>query len=398
MAAGAPMLRVLTLSSMFPNSARPYAGAFVERQTLSLAGRPDVALEVVSPLGLPPFPLSLARRWRKLRNLPGTEEWKGLRVHRPNYPVLHRFPQMLPGAIARRLLPVLIDIRRDFPFDVIDAQVFWPDGPAAMRLARALGVPLSIKGRGDDILYWCRQPSTSGLLKEAAESAQGLLAVSSGLRDRMIECGLPGDKIAVHYTGVDHSVFRPRDRSSAKAKLKVKGPLLLSVGNLISRKGHKYAIEAAAGLDGATLWIVGGGPDAAMLQARIDELGLGGRVRLIGHAPHALLPVLLAAADVTILATSGEGLANVWVESLACGTPVVTTDVSGAREAIDRPEAGRIVARDPQAIEAAVRELLADPPAPEKVRAAASRFSWETNAERLEAHLRRLVETYPANA
>lgn len=392
------MLRVLTLSSLFPNSARPYAGAFVERQTLALAERADVAVRVVAPLGLPYFPFSLARRWRKLRDVPKMEEWKGLEVHRPQYRLLHRFPHILPGVITRRLLPVLRDIRREFPFDVIDAQVFWPDGPAAMRLAKALDVPFSIKGRGDDILYWGREAATAGLLKEAAASAHGLLAVSGGLRDRMIELGLPGDRIAVHYTGVDQSVFRLRDRKAAKATLKVTGPLLLSVGNLISRKGHSYAIDAAARLDDATLWIVGGGPDAPILQARIDELGLGGRVRLIGHAPHALLPVLLAAADVTILASSGEGLANVWVESLACGTPVVTTDVSGAREAIDRPEAGRIVARDPDAIAQAVRELLIEAPAPDKVRAAGSRFSWETNAQQLDAHLRRLVETYPVNA
>jgi glycosyltransferase involved in cell wall biosynthesis len=385
------MLRVLTLSSLFPNGARPYAGGFVERQTLALAKRPDVAVKVVAPLGLPYFPWSLERRWRALRKLPKVEVWKGLEVHRPQYRLLHRFPRLLPGEIARRLLPVLRDIRRDFPFDVIDAQVFWPDGPAAMRLAKALDVPFSIKGRGDDILHWGRQAATAGLLKEAGEGTRGLLAVSGGLRDRMIELGMPGDKIAVHYTGVDRSVFRLRERSSAKAMLKVKGPLLLSVGNLISRKGHRFAIDAAAALDDSTLWIVGGGPDAAELQARIDKLGLGDRVRLIGHSPHVMLPVLLAAAAATILATSGEGLANVWVESLACGTPVVTTDVSGAREAIDRPEAGRIVARDPAAIAAAVRELLADPPDPEKVRAASDKFSWEANAEQLEAHLRRLA-------
>lgn len=392
------MLRVLTLSSLFPSGARPYAGGFVERQTLALSRRPDVALRVVTPVGLPPFPFSLAERWKAVRNLPRVEAWKGLEVHRPQYRLLHRFPRILPGTIERRLLPVLRDIRRHFPFDVIDAQVFWPDGPAALRLARALDVPVSIKGRGDDILHWGRRPATAGLLKQAAEGADGLLAVSAGLRDRMIELGFPADKIAVHYTGVDHSVFRLRDRAAAKAMLKVEGPLLLSVGNLISRKGHRFAIDAAAALDGSTLWIVGGGPDAAELQARIEALGLGERVRLIGHSPHAMLPVLLAAADVTILATSGEGLANVWVESLACGTPVVTTDVSGAREAIDRPEAGRIVARDPAAIAAAVRELLIEAPAPDKVRAAAGKFSWESNAEQLEAHLRRLVETYPAKA
>jgi glycosyltransferase involved in cell wall biosynthesis len=76
---------------------------------------------------------------------------------------------------------------------------------------------------------------------------------------------------------------------------------------------------------------------------------------------------------------------------LACGTPVVTTDVGGAREVIDRPEAGRLVPRDPDAVAAAVNALLADPPAQAAVRAAAERFSWSRNAAELHAHLARLA-------
>jgi glycosyltransferase involved in cell wall biosynthesis len=134
--------------------------------------------------------------------------------------------------------------------------------------------------------------------------------------------------------------------------------------------------------------IVGGGPDRAMLETHVAELGLQGRVRMMGRVPHALLPAFYAAADVTLHTASLEGLANVWVESLACGTPVVTTDCGGARELLDRPEAGRAVASDPAAIASAVREMLALAPTASAVAASAARFSWERNAAELEAHLR----------
>jgi len=389
------MLRVLFLSSLFPHSARPYAGAFVERQILAFAKRRGVEAKVVSPLALPPFPLSLAERLRGIRTLPLIENWKGVEVYRPTYLLLKPLPSLAAGAMARRLLPLLRHIRQEFVFDLIDAQVLWPDGVAAQRLAHALGVPYSIKGRGEDVDYWGRRRSTRAMVRQAGEDADGLLAVSEGLRRNMIEAGLPPEKIQVHYTGLDRSAFQVRDRAATKARLGISGPFLLSVGNLISRKGHRYAIEAAALLPHVTLWIAGGGPHVQRLQALIAGLGLEERVRLLGHVPHAMLPSLMAAADATILASSEEGLANVWVESLACGTPVITTDVGGARELIDRPEAGRIVERDAGAIAAAVRDLLADPPGPEAVSAAAQRFSWESSAERLEAYYRELLGRRP---
>lgn len=392
------MLRVLTLTSLFPHSVRPYAGAFVERQTMALAARSGVKVRVVTPLALPPFSVRARPDLAGIADLPSQENWNGLEVYRPRYPYFRRLPSIQPAAMARRLLPLLRTIRRDFPFDIIDAQTFWPDGPAAMYLALALDLPFSIKARGDDIFLWCRRRRPARLMIEAAERAEGLLAVSGGLRGLMIELGLPGAKITVHHTGVDHSIFRPRDRAAAKSMLKVNGPLVISVGNLIERKGHRFAIEAAAELDGVTMWIAGGGPDATGLQSAIDELNLQHRVRLVGHVPPIMLPVFLAAADATILATSGEGLANVWVESLACGTPVVTTDVCGASEVIDRPEAGRIVARNAHAIAQGISELLKAAPDPALVLQAAERFSWEENARQLEAHLGKIVANHRSRA
>ena len=142
-----------------------------------------------------------------------------------------------------------------------------------------------------------------------------------------------------------------------------------------------------AKVEGATLLIVGEGPQRSCLEQTAAKHGLGDRVRFLGRRPHEELPDLLAAADVMLLPSSSEGLANVWVEALACGTPIVISDVGGAREVLDRPEAGRIVHFHAGEIASAVKELIANPPDPIKVRAAAERFSWSRNALELRDHL-----------
>jgi teichuronic acid biosynthesis glycosyltransferase TuaC len=383
------MLRVLTLSTLFPDAARPTFGVFVERQTLGLAALPDVAVEVVAPIGRPPGPLARRGPWAALRDLPAQEEWKGLTVHRPRFPVLPGVGWLNPLSIARTLLPLLRDIRTRFPFDVIDAEFFFPDGPAAVRLGEVLGVPVSIKARGHDIHHWGLARWTAGQVRHAGRAASGLLAVSAALKRDMAALGLPGERIRVHYTGVDLGRFRPAtDRAAAKAALGVSGPLLVSVGALIPRKSHHLTIEALTRLPGATLMIAGQGPERAALEALAQRLGVADRVRLLGPQPHEALPALLAAADAGVLVSASEGLANAWVETLACGTPLVLSDVGGARELIDRPEAGRIVARDAEAVAEAVQALLAAPGDPQAIRATAERFTWEANAEALRAHLR----------
>jgi teichuronic acid biosynthesis glycosyltransferase TuaC len=388
------VLRVLVLSSAFPDAGRPRLGCAVEQQALALAARAGVEVRVVAPLSLAPFPFSLlpGRRHRAARRgLPRHEIWKGLGVYRPIYFRIPGLPLLAAPALARSVLPLVARIRTDFPFDVISAEYAWPDGPAAMRLAAALDVPFSVKSRGGDFPGPDGNAAVGRQVLAAAQKADGLLAVSKALRDKMAAAGMPPDRIAVHYTGVDRALFHPRERAEAKAALGVEGPLLLIAGNLVPRKAQKLAVEAMRHLDGATLIIAGDGPDGEELRARIKELGLQDRVRMPGSLPQEELAHLYSAADATILASTGEGLATAWVESLACGTPVVASDVTGAREALTGAAAGRIVARDPHAIAGAVRELLADPPLREDVVAASRKFSWERNAEQLEAHLRAMV-------
>lgn len=380
------MLRILVLTSRFPDSLRPNLGNFVERQTLELAARPGVEVEVVAPIGQPPFPLSLAES-SILDGLPRQEIWKGIPVHRLRFPRSRNLPSLRPGALARRLLPLARSLRERFAFDVISAEFSWPDGPAAIAVGRALGVPVSIKARGMEFERRAGKASTRRQLLASGLAAQGLLAVSGSVKQTMAALGLPPERIAVHYSGVDSELFRPGDRAAARAKLGISGPLLLAVGNLIPEKGHWLAVEALARIEGATLIVIGNGPERAALLARAQRLGVAERLRLPGSLPHALLPAFFTAADVTIHPSFVEGFGNARLESLACGTPLVTTAVGEASLIVDRSAAGRIVEADPQAIAEAVRGLLAEPPPPAAVRARVLDFSWARQAEELERHL-----------
>jgi glycosyltransferase involved in cell wall biosynthesis len=378
------MLRVLTLSTLFPDASRPGFGLFVERQTLGLAALDGVRLEVVAPVGVPPWPLALHPHYRERRQLPRRETWQGLTVHRPRFAVL---PGLAEAASGRAMAKAILPLMRELELDVIDAEFFWPDGVAAMHLSRALGVPFSIKARGSDIHFWGGRAAVRAQMLEAAARAGGLLAVSAALKRDMAALGMPEEKIRVHYAGVDRGRFRPVDRAAEKARLGLAGPVLVTPGALIPVKGQLAAIEALAQVPEATLLVVGDGPERTKLEAQAARLGLAERVRFLGSRPHAELPALFGAADAMVLPSEREGLANVWLEALACGTPLVISDVGGAREVLDRPEAGRLVPREAGAIAAAVRELLAHPPDPRTVRAAAERFSWERNAAELLDHL-----------
>ncbi|MFN3945928.1 MAG: glycosyltransferase [Allosphingosinicella sp.] len=389
------MLRVLTLATLFPNGAEPNLGLFVERQTRALAARPGVEVAVVAPVGLPVWPLVRHPHYARRAALPLVEDWNGLRVHRPRYRVWPKAPQArTAAAMAAALLPVLRDLRDRFRFDVIDAEFFWPDGPAAMRLSRALGVPFTVKARGSDIHYWCRQSAVRAEIEDAGRAASALFAVSAAMAADLAALGLPRDRLFVHHTGVDLDRFRPGDRAAAKAAFGISGPLIVTAGALIPLKGQDLAIAALAHLpEDAHLILVGGGPERERLEALARPFG--SRVRILGPRPQDDVARLLAAADVMLHPSRSEGLANVWVESLASGTPVVAPDVGGAREVIDRPAAGRLADRTPEALAAAVRDLLAAPPPQQDVRAAATRFSWGRNAQELETHLRRCVEDNP---
>lgn len=391
------MKHVLAVSTLYPNPVNPRFGTFVARSLEALAKRPDWRVTVVNPIGLPPLALG---RYRPLAELPAESIEGGVTIHRPRFTLIPRIgARRNAAAIARACLPLVERIHADTPIDVLDAQFFFPDGPAAADIARKTGLPLSIKARGSDISFWGEQDFARQQMLDAARTATGLLAVSHDLAGQMAAMGMDAAKITVHYTGLDRDRFRPLEHTQLRSQLSRElgfdmpdnAPLLACVGALIERKGQGIAIEALKDIPGARLVLVGKGEDEARLRTLAASEGVADRVFFAGSVDHDLMPLILSAADVMVLPTVSEGLANAWVEALACGTPVVTTDVGGARELISCDTAGRLVDRNRQAVAAGINAVLNAPPRREEVAALTEGFSWEANAAALAAHYERLV-------
>ncbi len=392
------MRHALVLSTLYPNPVSPRFGTFVARSLEAVARRGDWRVTVVNPIGLPPLALG---RYRPLAQLPAIAEEGGITVHRPRFTLIPRIgARRNAAAIARAAGPLVRALHAETPFDVVDAQFFFPDGPAAATLAAALGLPLSIKARGSDITFWGQQDFARRQMVDAAHAATGLLAVSRDLAAQMAAMGMPEERITLHYTGLDRDRFRPFDHPQLRRQLSEelgfalpeRVPVLACVGALIERKGQAIAIRALRGLPPETrLVLVGQGEDEAHLRALAASEGVADRVFFAGSIDHDLMPLILSAADIMVLPTANEGLANAWVEALACGTPVVTCDVGGARELIAGDVAGRLVERTPEAVAAGIEAILASPPPREAVAALTEAFSWDANAAALAAHWERLA-------
>ncbi|MDE1915128.1 MAG: glycosyltransferase [Sphingomonadales bacterium] len=381
-------MRVLSISTLFPSPPRPAFGQFVARQMAAVAAQGgDVT--VINPLGVPPWPLSRREPYAALTRCPPQSQRDGVTVHHPRFTLIPRWgADSNPARIARAILPLALRLHGENPFDLVDAQFFFPDGPAAAIIATRLGLPLSIKARGSDIHYWSTRPGALAQIREAARQASGLLAVSGALKADMAGLGMDAGKIEVHYTGLDHLRFKPLPHDEARRALTeldlpVAAPLFVVPGALIAIKGQALALQALAQLPGAHLALVGKGPDEAGLRALTAQLGLAGRTHFLGQVSHDRLPLLMAAADAVVLPSEREGLANVWIEALACGTPLVIPPIGGAAEVITSPAAGRLAERNPDAIAAALRDLLNAPPSREATATCAARFSWEQNGRQI---------------
>lgn len=363
-----PEPRIVVYSSLFPNAAQPNAGLFIRERMFRVGRR--LPLVVVSPK--PWFPgQALIRRFRPhYRPMPARSEVQdGITVLFPRFLAL---PGLLRGLDSLFMaLGSFLTLRRlkRQGYNLIDAHFAYPDGHAAVRLGRWLGLPVTVTLRGTEVPH-SRNPALRPKLQAVFRGAAKVIAVSDSLRQLALSLGLPADKAVVVGNGVDTDKFQPVDRQAARRRfnLPAGAKCLITVGALVERKGFHRVIDCLPELISRHpelhYLIVGGaspeGDLSAELRAQVARLDLADRVHFLGPVPPEELKWPLSAADVFVLATRNEGWANVILEAMAVGLPVVATDVGGNREVVATADLGTIVpfddhARLVEALDAALR-------------------------------------------
>jgi glycosyltransferase involved in cell wall biosynthesis len=308
----------------------------------------------------------------------------GIEIDHPRYLVVPKIgmsitPFMLYRTIRRSLKRLLAS---GYRVDLIDAHYFYPDGVAAVWAAREFNLPVVVTARGTDVNFIPQFHLPRRMIQQAAANADGLITVCSALKDSLAELGVPRSRITVLRNGVDLDRFRPVDRSEARSALGLVRPTLASVGHLVERKGHHHVIRALAQLRGTDLMIVGAGQERSALEQLAARLGVSDRVRFVGAVDQDRLCLIYNAIDALVLASSREGWANVLLESMACGTPVVASAVWGTPEVVAAPEAGVLMpSLDAAGVVAAVDRLFSAPPRRADTRRYAEGFDWNTTTQ-----------------
>ena len=359
---------LIVFSALFPSVVRPGAGLFIRERMFRVAQHRPLA--VVSPQ--PWFPgQSLVRRLRPgyRPQAPALEIQQGIRVYHPRFLSVPGLLRQFDGWSMAMGSFFLLRRLKSEGARLIDAHFAYPDGEAAIRLGRWLGMPVTITLRGTEVPH-SHNPALRPRLARAFKAAARVFAVSGSLRRLALELGAPEEKTEVVGNGVDTARFHPVERAAARSRygLPDSAHVLISVGALVERKGMHRVIDCLPALiarhpDLHYVIVGGGGPEGDMrneLDAHVARLGLGERVHFLGALPPDELKWALSAADVFVLATRNEGWANVFLEAMACGLPVVTTDVGGNAEVVCRDELGSIVPfGDSAALQRALEDALA---------------------------------------
>lgn len=372
-------MKILTFSTLFPNTEKPGHGIFVETRLRHLVATGQVEARVVAPVAWFPSTHPRFGNYAKMARVPRTEVRHGLQVAHPRYAAIPKIGMnVAPFLLAQAAKPAIARmIDEGFDFDLIDAHYFYPDGVAAAMLARYFNKSLVITARGSDITLLPQYALPRRMIKWAAQRADAVITVCNALRDEVVALGVQADRVTSLRNGVDLQLFQPLE-SQPTGRQPNALFTLLTVGHLVPVKAQELIIAALPLLPGVRLVVAGDGPNRGMLGALARSTGVADRVEFLGAVPQAQLRAHYGSADALVLASSREGWANVLLESMACGTPVVASRVYGTPEVVAAPEAGVLMReRSPQGVADAVNALRANYPDRAATRRYAEGFSWD---------------------
>ena len=354
-------MRILAITNLYPNPLQPHRGTFNRQQFRALAGRHDV--RVSAPIA---WTDERAAR-RKGGAMPEGRRVScdGLDVEHPRYWYTPRVLRSRYGHFFLRSIKAWFDrALEEFRPDLVLAAWAYPDGWAAVELGHRARLPVVDKVHGSDILTLPQTPGRGARTAEAMRRADGVVAVSRDLAEKVAQMGADARHVRVVYDGIDAGKFHPGTKDEARRRLSLPDgePVVLFVGNLVPVKGVDVLVDACAKLLGAgtraRCFIIGQGPLDEQLRRQIARLGLTDHVALVGPVLHANLPDWFRAADVFVLPSHSEGVPCVLLEAAACGTRYVASRVGGIPEIAHLNEGRMVPPGDADALAGAIAHVL----------------------------------------
>lgn len=394
-------LRVLTLSSVFPNPKEPDHGTFIRYRMQAVARLADV--KVIAPLASVDYS-DPRRQWFGNHRVPASRMDGPIEVMHPRW-LFPPFGTPWNGrCLYWRLAGLMAKIRKQYAFDLLDVHFGFPDGLAGARLAARLGCPFVLTVRGNEPIFG-RGAAHRRAMAEAFGQAARVLAVSEELRRYAIELGVDPARTRTVPNGIDAEFFYPRDRAACRERLGIAPGerVILSAGRLVEAKGHHLIIQALRQLGeqgiAARLLIAGGPCREDRFEQELRQtparVGMEDHVTFLGHTPREQMVELMSAADVLCLASFAEGWPNVVHEAQACGAPVVATAVGGVPDMIPSEQFGYVVpAKNVEALGDALQKALSRPWDRKAISDWGRSRSWEQVAGEVVEAMRQAVAEY----
>jgi len=329
-------MRVLCVTSLFPDRHRPNFAIFNYYQMTYLARMNVVELLVPTPIT---YWILQLLKGRGIEPPEGLED--SLRIRYLRYFYTPRILRSLYGTFYYlSIRSVFNSVVREFKPQVVYVTWGYPDCYAVVKAAKKYGLPVVLRFHGSDINEHFKYPNRKMKIIEAIGGSKKVIVVSEEMRNRLVEEGIYRDKVCVVYNGVDTDIFHPIDKGRARNELNLSmdKKIILFVGNLVKVKGVDVLVKATALLKvpDVEVHIIGDGPLKNALISKIQRLNIEDRIFLHGSVAHSMIPVWLSASDFLCLPSRSEGLPNVVLEAIACSVPVVASDVGGIHEIVNK--------------------------------------------------------------
>ena len=407
-------MKILTCTNLYPRPDEPARGVFNASLFRALADRMAAGGETTPLANICVVPEWRAWKWRRIARWkdPFAEDLDTRYVPAFYVPVVGR------NLSWRTYLRALRAVRgRGRGRDALLATWLYPDAVAASFFAQQEGLPLWIKIHGSDRFHLA-SPARRGVILDACSHARGIISNCEFLAGQLAEAGIDRGRIHVVPNGVDHARFRPIPRQEARDCLcnrysdtpilrHADTSVVLYAGHLVPVKGPDRLLQAWKILlerrqhsstptprhpntptlsTAPRLVMLGDGPMKKRLEGMARSLGVSDSVHFIGPRPHDEMALWMNAADCLCLPSRSEGMPNVVLESLACGRPVVATDVGDVSRLVREGVDGFVVKNGPNflaRLAAALDGALDHEWDRKKIAAGTSRFSWGRAAERL---------------